>query len=125
MTVCPVTIGTDQTLAVAHRKMRDNGIRHLPVLDGGELVGVVSIRDLHFLETLASVDPEQVFVEEAMTPDPYTVSPEAPLGDVAREMADHKYGCAIVVREGKVMGVFTTVDALRVLSRMLELGGAR
>ncbi len=95
--------------------MRKHHIRHLPVLDGGKLVGVVSLGDLHLVETLAEVDPAKVRVEEAMSAEPYTVSPDTPVGDVAAEMAEHRYGCAIVVDEQKVVGVFTTVDALRAL----------
>jgi acetoin utilization protein AcuB len=115
MTPTPVTIGVDQTLAAAHRLMRDHGVRHLPVLDGGKLVGILSLRDLHFLETLPSVKATEVRVEEAMTPDPFTATPETSLVKVAEEMAEHKYGSAVVVSRGKVVGVFTTVDALRAL----------
>ena len=115
MTPSPVVIGHDQTLAYAHRVMREHEVRHLPVLDGGRLVGVVSQRDLHLVETLRDVDPERVTVEEAMTPEPFTVHPEAPLAEIARAMADHKYGSAVVVEDGKVVGIFTTVDALRAL----------
>jgi acetoin utilization protein AcuB len=45
----------------------------------------------------------------------YCVSPDAPLVEVAREMAEHKYGSAVVVEGPKVVGVFTTTDALRAL----------
>jgi acetoin utilization protein AcuB len=123
MSAAPVTIGRDQSLATAHRLMRQHNVRHLPVLDGGELVGLVSIRDLHFLETLPSVVPEDVRVEEAMSPDPYKVSPNTSLERVAREMAEHKYGSAVVVDRGKVVGVFTTVDALRALITLLTREG--
>ncbi len=119
MTLSPVTVGAEQSLATAHRLMRDHGVRHLPVLDAGKLVGVVSVRDLHFLETMPQVNPEEVRIEEAMSPDPYTVAPETPLEEVAREMAERKYGSAVVVSRGKVVGVFTTVDALRALIEVL------
>jgi acetoin utilization protein AcuB len=45
----------------------------------------------------------------------YTVQPETPLLDVAAAMADHKYGCAVVTEGHHVVGIFTTVDALRAL----------
>jgi acetoin utilization protein AcuB len=57
MTVSPVVIGSERTLADAHRMMRERGIRHLPVVDAGALVGVVSQRDLYLAETLGGVDP--------------------------------------------------------------------
>jgi acetoin utilization protein AcuB len=120
MTTSPHSIGQDQTLAQAHRIMRDHHIRHLPVLHGGQLVGVISDRDLHVIETLKDVSPDKVTVEEAMTPAAYTVSPKAPLDEVVREMAGHKYGCALVQDHGKVVGMFTTVDALRAFADLLD-----
>jgi acetoin utilization protein AcuB len=85
------------------------------VLDGGRLAGILSQRDAYFVETLAGTDPAKVAVEEAMSTDVYTVTPETPLIDVARAMADHKYGCAVVAQGAHVVGIFTTVDALRAL----------
>ena len=97
MTVLPQFIAPDQRLIEAHKVMRSNLIRHLPVIDRGRLVGIVSMGDLHLMETLDPVDPEVDKVEDAMTPDPYVVAPDAPLEDVARTMAERKYGAAIVV----------------------------
>jgi acetoin utilization protein AcuB len=117
MTPTPQTIGLTQPLEVAHRLMREHDIRHLPVLDRGRLVGLVSERDLHFIETLRGIDQGVVPVAEAMTPEPFTVRPDAPIDQVVRRMAAKKYGsCVIVDRSGKVDGVFTTVDALRILA---------
>ncbi len=115
MTALPFTIGRKQSLASAQETMRLNGLRHLPVLDGGLLAGVLSQRDAYFVETIAGVDPEHVAVEEAMSVDVYSVAPDTPLLDVAAAMADHKYGCAIVTRGTHVVGIFTVVDALRAL----------
>jgi acetoin utilization protein AcuB len=120
MTPTPLTIGADQMLSQAHLMMRDNGIRHLPVLLGGRLEGILSDRDLSLVETLRDVDPGMVTVEEAMTPIVYTVAPEAPLDVVAAYMAEHKLGSAVVLRGGKVAGVFTAVDALRALAEVLH-----
>jgi acetoin utilization protein AcuB len=120
MSVVPHTIGRTQTMAKAHEVMRGHRIRHLPVLEGGRLVGIVSDRDLHLVETLKDVDPEQVLVEDAMTPEPYCVTPETPLRDVVQTMAEHKYGCALVVERGLVMGVLTTVDVCRALADRLR-----
>jgi acetoin utilization protein AcuB len=115
MTVAPVVISSGRTIAEAHRVMRDRGIRHLPVVDGGKLVGVVSQRDLYLLETLEGVDPAIETVREAMA-DPYAVRPDAPLDVVATTMAERKLGSAVVVDRGSVIGLFTTVDALRALA---------
>src|SRR6187431_2053194 len=86
MTRAPHSIGRDQPLARAHALMRDHHIRHLPVLDGGVLVGLLSDRDLHLIETLRDVDPERVSVEEAMSSIVYAVGPDAPLDQVLDEM---------------------------------------
>lgn len=118
MTAAPVVIGIADTLAEARRVMRERGIRHLPVLDAGRLVGVVSQRDLYLAESLAGVDPSTDTVREAMSGEAYTVPPGAPLGEVAAIMAERRLGSAIVVDRGAVIGVFTTVDALRALARL-------
>jgi acetoin utilization protein AcuB len=117
------TIGTKSPLAEAHRMMNDHAIRHLPVLEGGRLIGMLSQRDLHLIETLKDVDPKEVLVEEAMSQDAYTVAPEAPLAEVAREMALHKYGSAVIIRGAQVLGIFTTTDALRALDTVLTRAG--
>ncbi|WP_395833069.1 CBS domain-containing protein [Archangium violaceum] len=113
------TIGTQSPLSEAHRLMNEHAIRHLPVLEGGKLVGVVSMRDLHLIETLKGVDPKEVAVEEAMSQDAYTVPPGTTLLEVARTMAMHKYGSAVIANKGRVEGIFTTVDALKALEMLL------
>jgi acetoin utilization protein AcuB len=114
------TIGTQSPLADAHRLMNEHAIRHLPVLEGGRLVGVVSMRDLHLIETLKGVDPKEVVVEEAMSQDAYTVPPGTSLLEVARTMALHKYGSVVVARDARVEGIFTTVDAMKALESLLS-----
>jgi acetoin utilization protein AcuB len=95
-------------------------IRHLPVLEGGRIAGLLSQRDVLFVETLRNVDPAKVAVEEAMTTDVYAVSPRTPLVEVVADMAEHKYGCVVVVEGAQVAGIFTTVDALRALVSVLR-----
>lgn len=120
MSPCVHSIGKGQTMATAHAMMRKWKIRHLPVLDAGRVVGMLSIRDLHLVETLSDVDPTKVPVEDAMSPDPYIIPPNADLKAVAAEMATRKLGSALVVDRDKVIGIFTTVDALRALSELLD-----
>lgn len=119
MSRSPHSIGRDQTLDTAHEMMRAHGIRHLPVLSAGRLLGLLSQRDLYLVETLPGVNPKRISVEEAMSQDVYRVAPSAKLEAVARTMTQRKYGCAVVMDEGRVVGMFTTVDALRVLTRLL------
>lgn len=116
------SIGEAQPMAEAARRMHTHEIRHLPVLRGGQLLGIVSDRDLAMVESLPEVDPERVSVGEAMTSEPYTVPPTAPLGSVLREMAEHKYGTAVVVDGGQPVGIVTTTDALRLCVDLLEGG---
>jgi acetoin utilization protein AcuB len=120
MTVVPHTIGADQTMSAAHELMREHRMRHLPVMTGGKLVGLISDRDLHLVETLRDVDPTLVPVSDAMSPDPYFVSPDTPVDEVVSEMARHKYGCAIVAQNDKVVGIFTTVDVCKAFAELLN-----
>lgn len=120
MTTVPICINRTDTVASAHKVMREHDIRHLPVVDGDKLVGIVTQRDLHLIETLKDVDAEKVNVEDAMTTNPYTVHPDAELDEVVAEMAEQKYGSALVVQNHKVVGVFTTVDAMRAFSELLK-----
>jgi acetoin utilization protein AcuB len=121
MTPMPITIGQEQSLAVAHQLMREHEIRHLPVMDGDTLVGVLSLHDLHLIETLKDVTPETVQVEDAMTAAPYSVGPDTPLDEVVATMAEHKYGCAVIVERERVIGIFTAVDALSAFAAMLKV----
>lgn len=120
MTAAPETIGADLTLAQARDRMFQLNARHLPVLEGGELVGILSDRDIALVDAVFG-DLARLQVRQAMTAQPFTCGPEAHLHAVAAEMAAHKYGTAIVVdREhpGHVLGLFTTTDALRALSQL-------
>jgi acetoin utilization protein AcuB len=119
MSPSPHSIGVDQSLETAHHFMREHAVRHLPVLDGGRLVGMVSQRDLLLVETLPDVAPEKITVEEAMSRDVYAASPDELLEVVARTMADRKLGAAVALERERVVGVFTTTDALETLADLL------
>jgi len=120
MTTDIQTIGDDQPMSVARRMMRQEHIRHLPVLHQGKVVGIVTDRDLRLVETLRDVDPTKVAVSEAMTQDLYEVSPDAALDEVVSTMAAKKYGSAVVTDHGHVVGIFTTVDACRAFADLLS-----
>jgi acetoin utilization protein AcuB len=119
MTRDPCCIQSSETLRAAHRLMRALHVRHLPVLHGDRLVGLVSERDLHLLETLRSVDPGTEPVAEAMTERPFTVAPCASVRRVVEEMRQNKYGSAVVIDQGRVAGIFTRTDALRALETLV------
>jgi acetoin utilization protein AcuB len=120
MTPSPWTIARNQSISVAQRLMRDRGIRHLPVLDGPRVAGIISERDILLVESCPGVNPTDLRVEEAMAPNPYEVSPDAPLAEVVTTLLERRIGSAIVLEEDRVTGVFTTADALRALADLLE-----
>jgi acetoin utilization protein AcuB len=117
MTPGPHTIGREQSLLAAKQMMQKIHARHLPVLHGGKLVGVLSDRELAAVETLPG--SRQMTVEDAMVPDVYVTSQDTPLATVAGEMARQRVGSAIVLKDDHVVGVFTAVDALRALAETL------
>jgi acetoin utilization protein AcuB len=119
MTTTPHSINPDMPIKAAMQMMRDNHFRHLPVQDAGKLVGVLTDRDIKLAGCFQ--DQAQLKVSDVMTPEPYTMTPQASLDQVVFEMAEHKYGCAVVQQEnGKVVGIFTATDGLRVLGEVLQ-----
>ncbi len=120
MTYVPKSIGFDQTLAQASEYMRKLRVRHLPVLKGGKLVGILTDRDINLVLSFKDVDPATLMVDEAFTPEPYFTAPETPINEVAAHLAEKKYSCALVVDNGKLVGIFTEVDAFRALAELLE-----
>lgn len=120
MTPSPRTIAQTSTLAAAQQMMREHHVRHLPVLDGGRIAGLLSERDLLLIESLPGVDPHTLRVEEAMVTDVFTVSADVPIGEAIENMIEGKVGSAVVCDDTRVIGIFTTIDALRALHRMLE-----
>ncbi len=119
MTTVPHTIGAEQTLEKAIHVMNEYRIRHLPVLSGGQLVGILTDRDIKLVESFKDVDIKKVKVDEAFTPDPYISSPKALLNEVCAEMVLHKYGCVLIEDNHKLVGIFTWVDALRAFDELL------
>ena len=120
MTRQPWTIERSATLTAAHQLMRHHAIRHLPVMDAGKLVGIVSERDLHLIETLPDSDPDEVTVDDAMTELVYVAAPTDDVSEVVDRMAAGKLGSAVVMHDQSVEGIFTSIDALQVLSHVLR-----
>lgn len=121
MTRQPWTIAHDAPLPRALEMMHEHGIRHLPVMQDGKLVGVVSERDVFRLGHLYN----HFAVEDAMADDVYTADVDQPLDEVVEAMAEHKYGSAVVMnRRYHVEGIFTTVDGMQVLAEVLRRAAA-
>lgn len=119
MTVGPVSVSSDVSIADAQEIMRTWGMRHLPIVDGSKLVGIISDRDI--LRALSLRKPGTTHVGHIMTKSPYRVRQDVSVAEVAKTMADNKFGCAIVINDkDEVVGIFTTTNALQLLSRILH-----
>jgi acetoin utilization protein AcuB len=127
MTRNPVTIKTSDSLLAATRILKEKHFKHLPVLDGkGTLVGVVTDRDLKRASASDATTLEvhellylldKLHIEQVMTRKPVSVTPQETVQGAARLMADKKIGCLPVVDGGKVSGIVTKDDLLRLVAR--------
>lgn len=120
MTLCPHSIGLEQNIQLARKMMRDHGIRHLPVQSGGKLVGIVSDRDIKFASAYTRKPDSELNIEDVYTNEPYIVAPTTELREVLLKLAEDKLGCALVVTNSKLVGIFTTVDACRAFAEELD-----
>lgn len=109
----------EESVLLAHERMLEHDVRHLPVLRGETLVGVLFRSDLKLVGSLDPAVVRPIKVQSVMVTEYYTVGPDEALDVAAREMSKRKWGSALVIDEGKVVGVFTTTDALRALSDAL------
>jgi acetoin utilization protein AcuB len=109
----------DESVLLAYERMLEHEVRHLPVVRGTTLVGVLFKSDLKLIQSLDPAVVRPIKVESVMVTDYYTVAPDEALDVAAREMSKRKWGSALVTDRGKVVGVFTTTDALRALSDAL------
>ena len=122
MTPFPYTVELDAPIGEAHAMMRRHGVRHLPVKDGsGSLVGVVTDRDLKSAlgPYLSGGVGGEALVRDAAVLDAFTTEITTPLAYVAAAMADERYGSVLVTKEGRLAGIFTAVDACRLLAEIL------
>jgi acetoin utilization protein AcuB len=120
MSPSPCTINGSRSLAAAQSLMRERNIRHLPVLEGGQVTGLLSERDVLMVESMPAVNPTVVRVEEAMVQNVFCAAPDDPVAEVVETMIERKLGSAVVVADDRVVGVFTTIDALRALRDRLR-----
>lgn len=125
MTPFPYAVESGAPLRQARQMMHEHDVRHLPVRDGTRLVGVLSDRDVkRALDPALGLPPaNELFVEDAMTRDPYVVETTTPLDEVLLTMADEHIGSALVVKQKKLVGIFTAVDAFRAFAELLRETG--
>ncbi len=120
MTQTPISIEKDAPLLDAAALMQKNHIRHLPVLYGGKIEGILSSTDVNLIRSLNGVDLAKLKVYDCFTPNPYKVTPETLLDEVLDEMAEKKYGCVLVNDNEHLVGIFTWIDALKATKNLLE-----
>jgi acetoin utilization protein AcuB len=125
MTPRPVKVAPDATVAAARSAMRRGRFRHLPVVAGAELVGVVAQSDLE-VPPGAPVEVAESLGErpltEVMTTEPVTVWPDEPVEVAARLLVDNRIGCLPVVADDGLVGILTESDLFSVLLRLLGGG---
>jgi len=117
-----VTLQVEEQLSLASDIMNLARIRHLPIVEGERLVGIISQRDL-FRASLASVmgydyaatrdHLKSVSIKEAMVSDVITVEPETGIQQAGRIMLEKKIGCLPVVEDHRLVGLVTETDVLR------------
>jgi acetoin utilization protein AcuB len=122
MTPFPYHVQADDPISVIERLMEEHRIRHVPVQDGGRVVGILSERDLRRLVSpaLPDRDRERIRARDLLSADPYVVEMSAPLDDVLEQMARRQIGSAVVVRHGKLAGILAATDACRMLAEVLR-----
>lgn len=110
-----VTVSPGATVAEALDEMGTHGIRHLPVVDDGRLVGVVTDRDLRLALDPDGSAPRTATVEDTMTSSPIVVASELPIESAAALLSENRIGCLPVVDDGEIVGILTRSDLLRSL----------
>ena len=121
MTKQPATVAPDCSIGAALGRMRRAEVRHLLVVDAGQLVGIVSHRDWSRVQAGEPLDGwEEQPVTRIMTEDPVTVAPDTPATAAARVLLERRIGCLPVRDGGAIVGIFTTSDALEALLSALE-----
>jgi CBS domain-containing membrane protein len=118
----PVTLKPGDTLDLANDVISLGRIRHIPVVDDGRLVGLLSDRDLigaaatqifGLKQKSKSALLKSVLIKDIMKKKVITVTSETKIGSAARLMADKKIGCVPVMDDGTLVGLVTTTDILR------------
>ncbi len=122
MTVDPTTVGPRDSLQKVIELLRRRDIRSVPVIEGGKLVGIVSDRDIRQVAPAYPLfrDEEEIrryteklAVTAAMTADPMTISPDAPLVQAAKVLETYRISSLPVVDGEKLVGMISVMDLLR------------
>ncbi len=120
MTASVVSVPPETTLKEADRILRDRGIRHLPVVKDGRLIGVVSDRDLRLATSCLLGSPlgPGAPVSKVMSEDPATADVSDAIEDAAFRMRTRKIGCLPVIKDDQLVGIITGMDLLDAILNM-------
>ena len=116
MTTAPYAVRFDAPLTEVMELMKKHHCRHLPVIREGKAFGLISERDIKNVMSFQGANPKALHAEDICGDEPYLTKPDALLSDVASEMSERRIGSALVLDNGKLVGIFTTTDACRALS---------
>ncbi|NHK38732.1 CBS domain-containing protein [Thermus thermophilus] len=116
-----LTVGPEVTLEDAYRFLLEKGIRHLPVVEEGRLVGILTDRDIRLATSHLNPKgpcPGCTRVGEVMTREVITAHPLDPVEEAARVMRERKIGCLPVLEDEALVGIVTGIDLLDALLRL-------
>lgn len=121
----PITVAPNTLISDAHQIMRDRGVRRLPVVEDGKLVGIITIGDVREASPSAATSLSiwelnylwsKITVEQVMTKDVLTIKADSPILDAAETMLDYKVsGLPVVDDKGQVIGMITESDIFKML----------
>jgi len=121
MTPFPYSVQLETTLTTLRKLMQDHNIHHIPVMHSGEIVGVITERDVEARQKMVNGDKEQSLeILHVPMSKPYIVDINEPLENVLLTMADKRIGATVITKHGKLVGVFTYIDACRYFGEYLQ-----
>jgi acetoin utilization protein AcuB len=131
MTGDPVTVESSTPVGEVLNMLFESDFRHLPIVDGGDLVGIVSDRDLRGFMAPSMLELEKPgdvktrlaeAVGSVMNADVVSVTPESDIVEVIEAMIDQKVGAVPVVRPGtqQIVGIVSYIDVLRAAQDLFE-----
>jgi len=125
-----VTVTKDERMTVAKKIMKEKNIRHLPVVDGKKLIGLVTNMDIRKAEASPATSLEirelhylldKLTVGEIMTRNVITISPDISIEEATTLLHDNKIGCLPVVEDGNLVGIITENDVMEILIEVMGM----
>jgi len=114
MTSNPCTIDADKDIAYAAKMLKDEDVGIAPVVEGDQLIGVLTDRDIAIKVVAEGKDPKSTTVREIASTNVVTIDPQQDLDEALRLMAQHQIRRLPVVEEdGKIVGILAQADVAR------------